>query len=82
MHGNHRDHHHRSHLLLGKRNNLPREVFCWLVAGEKTASFFSRQKSPKCALGGGGAPRPKNVGGVISAYVDRLFFSVLTYAIR
>jgi hypothetical protein len=26
--------------LLGKRNDLLREVFCWLVAGEKTAPFF------------------------------------------
>jgi hypothetical protein len=43
--------------LLGKRNDLPREVFCWLVAGEKTAPFFSRQKSPKCALGGGGVSK-------------------------
>ena len=39
--------------LLGKRNDLPREVFCWLVAGEKTAPFFPAKKSPKCALGGG-----------------------------
>jgi hypothetical protein len=39
--------------LLGKQNKLTREVFWWLVAGREHLMFFWRQKSPKCALGGG-----------------------------
>jgi hypothetical protein len=42
--------------LLGKRNELTREVFWWLVVGREHSMFFSHQKSPKCTLGGGDPP--------------------------
>jgi hypothetical protein len=40
--------------LLGKWNELTREVFWWLVAGREHLMFFFRQKSPECVLGVGG----------------------------
>jgi hypothetical protein len=45
--------------LLGKWNELTREVFWWLVAGREHLMIFSRQKSPRCTLGGseGGGAR-------------------------
>jgi hypothetical protein len=39
--------------LLGKRNELTCEVFWRLVAGREHLMIFSRQKSLRCALGGG-----------------------------
>jgi hypothetical protein len=42
--------------LLGKRNELTREVFWWLVAGREHLMIFFHQISPRCALGGGDMP--------------------------
>jgi hypothetical protein len=39
--------------LLGKWNELMREVFWWLVAGREHLMIFFGQKTPRCALGGG-----------------------------
>jgi hypothetical protein len=38
---------------LGLRRKLTRVMFCSVVAGKKHFMFFSRQKSPRCSLGGG-----------------------------
>jgi hypothetical protein len=37
---------------------LTRVMFCSVVAGKKHFMFFSRQKSPRCSLGGGAGPKP------------------------
>jgi hypothetical protein len=37
--------------LLGKPNDFLREVFCWLVAGEKTAPFFFPPKISEMRAG-------------------------------
>jgi hypothetical protein len=39
---------------LGLRRKLTRVMYCSVVAGKKHFMFFSRQKSPRCLLGGGG----------------------------
>jgi len=41
---------------LGLRRKLTRVMFCSVVAGKKHFMFFSRQKSPRCSLGGGALP--------------------------
>jgi hypothetical protein len=42
---------------LGLRRKLTRVMFCSVVAGKKHFMFFSRQKSPRCSLGGRWSPQ-------------------------
>jgi len=52
--GIHRDDHHWTHWLLDIGAIFTREVFPFVAVGEKIWVVDSRQKSPRCSLGGGG----------------------------